>query len=225
MRGPLARRPIAATRLRWRTCSGAPLSPRVRTNLLTTRAWPCVEGVWPWTISRLPCIGTADQSLSPFNSACSRDGDPDDSLVLMCPAVFISCSADKTVRVWDVRNKAGPMITTQAHDLDVNVCSWSRCEGRSWDDEPLSDGRGFGAHGMIGVLPAWRSLERARSCRGSARHDDVLCGHGRSVTYLLATGSDDGSFKVWDLRHIQKGQPIAHFTWHKGASTIMRLVG
>jgi len=37
-----------------------------------------------------------------------------------------------------------------------------------------------------------------------------------NVTYLLATGSDDGSFKVWDLRNIQKGDPIAHFKWHKG---------
>jgi ribosome assembly protein RRB1 len=36
------------------------------------------------------------------------------------------------------------------------------------------------------------------------------------VGYLVVSGSDDGSFKVWDLRSFQKGEPIAHFTWHKG---------
>lgn len=57
--------------------------------------------------------------------------------------VFISASADKTVRVWDVRGRTGPQITFTAHSSDVNVISWNR-----------------------------------------------------SVSYLLASGSDDGSFKV-----------------------------
>lgn len=45
----------------------------------------------------------------------------------------------------------------------------------------------------------------------------------RNVAYLAATGSDDGSFKVWDLRQFGQKQaqdatkPIAHFTWHQGA--------
>jgi ribosome assembly protein RRB1 len=40
--------------------------------------------------------------------------------------VFISASADRTLRVWDVRNRQGPMLTTKAHQQDVNVCSWNR---------------------------------------------------------------------------------------------------
>lgn len=39
------------------------------------------------------------------------------------------------------------------------------------------------------------------------------------VTYLLASGSDDGSFKVWDLRAIREAVPVAHFTHHKQAVT------
>lgn len=58
-------------------------------------------------------------------------------------SVFISASADKTVRVWDIRDSKKSQITFQAHGEDVNVISWNK-----------------------------------------------------NVGYLLASGSDDGSFKV-----------------------------
>eukprot|EP00357_Protocruzia_adherens_P002576 CAMPEP_0115038758 /NCGR_PEP_ID=MMETSP0216-20121206/43609_1 /TAXON_ID=223996 /ORGANISM="Protocruzia adherens, Strain Boccale" /LENGTH=519 /DNA_ID=CAMNT_0002419239 /DNA_START=164 /DNA_END=1723 /DNA_ORIENTATION=- len=63
--------------------------------------------------------------------------------------VFASCSADKTVRVWDMNasQRSKPVINIDAHKTDVNVISWNH----------LSD-------------------------------------------TLIASGSDDGSFKVWDLR-------------------------
>jgi ribosome assembly protein RRB1 len=37
----------------------------------------------------------------------------------------------------------------------------------------------------------------------------------RQVGYLLASGSDDGSFKVWDLRQLKKGVTLANFNYHK----------
>lgn len=42
--------------------------------------------------------------------------------------VFASCSADQSVRVWDVRVKARKNIVgiTKAHESDVNVISWNR---------------------------------------------------------------------------------------------------
>lgn len=40
--------------------------------------------------------------------------------------VLASCSADKTIRVWDTRTRGKPMLTVVAHDTDVNVISWNR---------------------------------------------------------------------------------------------------
>lgn len=41
--------------------------------------------------------------------------------------VFASCSADRTVRVWDVRAKQRKsVVSVQAHDEDVNVISWNK---------------------------------------------------------------------------------------------------
>eukprot|EP00158_Paraphelidium_tribonemae_P001901 Partr_v1_DN24930_c0_g1_i1_m45492 putative Glutamate-rich wd repeat-containing protein len=39
------------------------------------------------------------------------------------------------------------------------------------------------------------------------------------VPYLLASGADDGSFKIWDLRNCKDNSPSAAFTWHKKAIT------
>lgn len=49
-----------------------------------------------------------------------------------------------------------------------------------------------------------------------AHEEDVnVISWNRNVTYLLASGSDDGSFKIWDLRAFGSGEPVAQFRWHK----------
>jgi ribosome assembly protein RRB1 len=81
--------------------------------------------------------------------------------------VFASCSADRSVRIFDTRRHASSMLAIEgAHSEDVNVISWN----------PL-------------------------------------------VGFLLASGSDDGSFKIWDLRKFEKESPVAHFKFHRAPIT------
>ena len=48
-------------------------------------------------------------------------------MLAMCLTVqvFASCSVDKTIKVWDVKEKKRPSISIKAHDTDVNVISWN----------------------------------------------------------------------------------------------------
>jgi ribosome assembly protein RRB1 len=39
--------------------------------------------------------------------------------------VFASCGVDKTVRIWDTRERARSMLSVAAHEADVNVVSWN----------------------------------------------------------------------------------------------------
>lgn len=43
--------------------------------------------------------------------------------------VFASSSSDRTVKVWDTRNKRGPALSFEAHTSDVNVISWNKKVG------------------------------------------------------------------------------------------------
>ncbi len=44
------------------------------------------------------------------------------------PTVFASCSADRSIRVWDVRvkNRRSVVAVEGAHKEDVNVISWNK---------------------------------------------------------------------------------------------------
>ncbi|XP_077980352.1 glutamate-rich WD repeat-containing protein 1-like [Glandiceps talaboti] len=107
--------------------------------------------------------------------------------------VFASCSVDKTVRVWDSR--AAPskacMLTTTAHDSDVNVISWNR-------NEPF-----IVSGGDDGMLKVWdlRQFQKGQAVAKFKHHTapitSVAWNH-KDSTVFAASGADN-QITLWDL--------------------------
>ena len=38
-------------------------------------------------------------------------------------------------------------------------------------------------------------------------------------SHLMLSGSDDNTFKVWDLRRFKSNSPVGHFTYHRAPIT------
>jgi len=134
--------PVVEGRLASGDCAGA------------IHVWDPVAG-GKWDVSPTPYVGhtssVEDIQWSPVESD-----------------VFMSCSSDQTVAVWDVRQRAKPALRVKTHDCDVNVMSWNRL-----------------------------------------------------ANSMVATGADDGSLRIWDLRNFNESNPqfVANFTFHRDAVT------
>lgn len=122
----------------------------------------CAGAIHMWE----PIAGKWDVGATPYTGHTSSVED-----IQWSPTerdVFMSCSADQTVCVWDVRQRAKPAMRVKTHDSDVNVMSWNRL-----------------------------------------------------ANCMVATGADDGSLRIWDLRNFSETNPqfIANFTFHRDAVT------
>jgi len=107
--------------------------------------------------------------------------------------VLASCSVDQTIRVWDARstgNKAC-MLTTKAHDSDVNVISWNR------NDPFILSG------GDDGVLKVWdlRQFNTGIPVATFKHHSGAITSvewHPTDSTVFGASG-EDHQVTLWDL--------------------------
>ncbi|XP_059693747.1 glutamate-rich WD repeat-containing protein 1 [Haemorhous mexicanus] len=111
-------------------------------------------------------------------------------------SVFISCSADASIRVWDVRAppaRACQLSLASAHDGDVNVLTWSRR-----DPAALLSG------GDDGTLRLW-DLRSIRSSPSSVATFKQHRGPITSVQWhpgesgVLAAAGEDDLVTQWDL--------------------------
>ena len=58
------------------------------------------------------------------------------------------------------------------------------------------------------------------ACASQGHGTDVnVISWNHLVNYLVVSGADDGSMRIWDLRSLSSGQPVARFHWHKAPIT------
>lgn len=91
------------------------------------------------------------------------------------PNVFASCSVDKTIAIWDTRGRS-PAASFKAHNADVNVLSWNRYYSIDFLCSIISISIIYLIMMLYFIL-----LSRLASC-------------------MLASGSDDGTISIRDLR-------------------------
>ncbi|KAI0556526.1 Histone-binding protein RBBP4 [Gracilaria domingensis] len=112
--------------------------------------------------------------------------------------VFASCSADKSIRIWDTRERRrNALAIEKAHDADVNVISWNRNETHlivSGGDE--------------GLVRVWDMRYLTTAGDGGPKAAAEFNQHTKPITSvqwnptdtsMLCVSSEDGTVSVWDL--------------------------
>ncbi|KAJ3106679.1 ribosome biosynthesis protein rrb1 [Phlyctochytrium planicorne] len=113
--------------------------------------------------------------------------------------VFASCSADKTIRIWDTRTKNKPQITFEAHDCDVNVISWNRIT-----DYLIASGCDSGAFSVWDLRSVLQTVGANKKPDPAATfkwHKDQITSiewHPFEGSALAVAGADN-QVTLWDL--------------------------
>ncbi|KHN81220.1 Glutamate-rich WD repeat-containing protein 1 [Toxocara canis] len=163
-------------------------------------------------------------------------------------SLLVSCSGDGSIKLWDTRSApADACVCTvpNAHEADVNVLSWNKQEPllvtggddaalRVWTLKTIQRqvaGCFLKGEGKIGVTNGPVHNVYYDLFGRSAPADACVCtvpnAHEADVNVLswnkqeplLVTGGDDAALRVWTLKTIQYGQPVARFKHHKGPIT------
>ncbi|KAG5654714.1 hypothetical protein H0H81_007470 [Sphagnurus paluster] len=117
------------------------------------------------------------------------------------PTVFASCSADRSIQIWDVRSKGRKSVAgiDAAHESDVNVISWNKLTSYL-----LLSG------GDEGGIKAWdlRNVKKRGSTDPDAKPVAAFGWHKAPITSIewhptedsifVASGADD-QVTMWDL--------------------------
>ncbi|KAJ4144252.1 hypothetical protein LMH87_003142 [Akanthomyces muscarius] len=113
-------------------------------------------------------------------------------------SVFASCSADGSVRIWDVRSKTrSPALTVQVSNYDVNVISWSRQTSHL-----LSTGADDGTWG-VWDLRQWKATgtDKPQPLASFDFHKEQVTSIEWHPTddSIMAVAAADNTVSLWDL--------------------------
>ncbi|KAL1919021.1 uncharacterized protein VTP21DRAFT_2402 [Calcarisporiella thermophila] len=110
--------------------------------------------------------------------------------------VFASCSADGTVRIWDLRNKKKEAICIRASDTDVNVMSWNKQVGYL-----LASGADDGVFNIWDLRTFSNSQQTPTPVATFKWHQAPITSiewHPSEESVLCVSGADD-QVTLWDL--------------------------
>lgn len=137
---------------------------------------------------------------------------------------------------WSPLIQSGSLLTG---DIEGNIY-WTTRQTKGWTTDPRpfknpTSGHSiediqwspvektvFASCGSDGHVHIWDTRQPERKPALSVRASNVdvnVLSWNRKAPHLLATGHDDGSFAVWDLRTFTSGKPVAQFDFHKQAIT------
>lgn len=139
--------------------------------------WDAHESTWQ--VDKVPFNGHTD---SVEDLQCSPNEEN----------VFASCSVDKTIRIWDTRERKRSMLFVAGHKCDINVISWNRkvshllCSGA--DD---------------GIVKVWdlRNFKSTSPAANFKWHKGPITSvqWHPSDESILAVASADNSVSTWDM--------------------------
>jgi ribosome assembly protein RRB1 len=106
--------------------------------------------------------------------------------------VFASCSSDRTIRIFDTRERSRAMLTVEAHAADVNVISWNRKTAHL-----LLSGSDDGSL-KVWDLRAFNAAAPAAHYRWHAAAITSVEWHPVDDSVFAASSADD-SVSFWDM--------------------------
>lgn len=117
-------------------------------------------------------------------------------------SLLISCSLDKTLKVWDLDDGGNMTLTIKGHQLPVFDCAFSPT------DPSLICSVGKGSCVIIWNLHHKRHYTKKSQLRG--HHNDVVSCSWSPDGSLVATASQDTTVIIWDPHTSQKIMVLGH---------------
>ncbi|XP_039266843.2 WD repeat and SOCS box-containing protein 1-like [Styela clava] len=124
------------------------------------------------------------------------------SFALLGEPLLISCSLDKTLKVWDLADDGNMTLTITGHPLSVFDCAFSPV------DPSLICSVGKGSCVIIWKLHNKRHCTKKSQLRG--HHNDVVSCSWSPDGALVATASHDTTVIVWDPHISQQIMVLGH---------------
>ncbi|KAG9448234.1 hypothetical protein H6P81_014362 [Aristolochia fimbriata] len=126
--------------------------------------------------------------------------------------VFVSCSVDGTIAIWDTRLGKTPAISVKAHNADVNVISWNRlasCMIASGSDDGTFSIRDLRLIKDLG--PVVRERRGRRNGVQGQNEGASECSRGFTTTASICSSGSKGLERV-ALAATDTGNAVIHLT-------------